>query len=131
MPSAYFSFNSRVHTNTQLGHYPCSGCATRNGQSCPAGLPIVVEFTAVTAATDGDDRVGAANGPEHSGAFEPGADEGFAARFDHSGTHEQSLLTELRVTYASGVALEIVGLGLDLLCQFLSFCGPGAQAIHQ
>src|SRR5713101_8133436 len=107
------------------------GCATRNGQSCPAGLPIVVEFTAMTAATDGDDRVGAANGPEHSGAFEPGADEGFAARFDHSGTHEQSLLTELRVTYASGVALEIVGLGLDLLCQFLSFCGPGAQAIHQ
>ena len=70
------------------------GCATRNGQSCPAGLPIVVEFTAVTAATDGDDRIGAANGPEHSGAFEPGADEGFAARFDHSGTHEQSLLTD-------------------------------------
>jgi hypothetical protein len=32
----------------------------------------------VTAATDGDDRIGAANGPEHSGAFEPGADEGFA-----------------------------------------------------
>src|SRR6266404_828382 len=107
------------------------GCATRNGQSCPAGLPIVVEFTAVTAATDGDDRIGAANGPEHSGAFEPGADEGLAARFDHSGTHEQSLLTELRVTHARGVALEIVGLRLDVLCQLQPFGAQGAQAIHQ
>ena len=60
------------------------GCATWKGQSWPAGLPIVVEFTAVTAATDGDDGIGAANGPEHSRAFEPGGDEGFAARFDHS-----------------------------------------------
>src|SRR6266480_796534 len=59
------------------------GCATWKGQSWPAGLPIVVEFAAVTAATDGDDRIGAANGPEHSGAFEPGGDEGFATRFDH------------------------------------------------
>jgi hypothetical protein len=56
----------------------------RKGQSWPAGLPIVVEFAAVTAATDGDDRIGAANGPEHSGAFETGGDEGFATRFDHS-----------------------------------------------
>jgi len=47
------------------------------------GTPIVVEFAAVTAATDGDDRIGAANGPEHSGAFETGGDEGFATRFDH------------------------------------------------
>ena len=60
------------------------GCATWKGQSWPAGLPIVVEFAAVTAATDGDDRIGAANGPEHSGAFETGGDEGFATRFDHS-----------------------------------------------
>src|SRR6266851_4486156 len=110
---------------------PISGCATWKGQSYPSGFPIIVEFTTVTAATDSDDCIGAANGPEHSRAFEPGGDEGFATRLDHSGTHEQSLLTELRVTHASGVALEIVGLGLDFLCQFLSFCGQGAQAIHQ
>src|SRR5260370_11934517 len=120
----------RVYRHNWLSG-PARGCATRNGQSCPAGLPIIVKFTTVAAATDGDNRIGAANGPEHSGAFEPGADEGFAARFDHSGTHEQSLLTELRVTYASGVSLEIVCLCLDLLCPFLSFCGPAAQPIHQ
>src|SRR6266851_9295261 len=116
---------------TFLRQHQREGCATWKGQSCPSGLPIIVEFTTVTAATDSDDCIGAANGPEHSRAFEPGGDEGFATRFDHSGTHEQSLLTELRVTHASGVALEIVGLGLDFLCQFLSFCGQGAQAIHQ
>src|SRR6266478_844872 len=60
------------------------GCATSIGQSCPTGLPIVVEFTTVAAATDSDDRIGTTNGPEHSGAFEPGGDERFAARFDHS-----------------------------------------------
>src|SRR5438552_6704178 len=60
------------------------GCATSIGQSCPTGLPIVVEFTTVAAATDSDDRIGTTNGPEHSGAFEPGGDESFTGRFDHS-----------------------------------------------
>src|SRR5438552_11147707 len=63
---------------------PRSGCATSIGQSCPTGLPIVVEFTTVAAATDSDDRIGTTNGPEHSGAFEPGGDESFTGRFDHS-----------------------------------------------
>ncbi len=60
------------------------GCATWKGQSCRSGLPVIVEFTTVTAATDSDDRIGAANGPEHSRAFEPGGDEGLATRFDHA-----------------------------------------------
>jgi hypothetical protein len=60
------------------------GCATWNGQSCPSGLPIIVEFTTVAAATDSDNGIGAANGPEHSRAFEPGGDESFATRFDHA-----------------------------------------------
>src|SRR5437660_8393251 len=74
---------ARIPILVRLSGMAAEGCATCRGQSWPAGLPIVVEFTAVTGATDGDDRIGAANGPEHSGAFEPGGDEGFATRFDH------------------------------------------------
>jgi len=48
------------------------GCATWKGQSWPARLPIVVEFAAVTEQRTAMTAFGAANGPEHSGAFEPG-----------------------------------------------------------
>ena len=82
-PALQSDYEMRCEGSVQWHNQP-TGCATWKGQSWPAGLPIVVEFAAVTAATDGDDRIGAANGPEHSGAFETGGDEGFATRFDHS-----------------------------------------------
>ena len=37
----------------------------------------------------GDDRVGAAHGPEHTSLFNPGADHSLATGFDDAGTNEQ------------------------------------------
>jgi len=44
--------------------------------------------------TQGDDRVGATDGPEHAGLFQAGADYGSAAGFDHTGADEKMLISE-------------------------------------
>ena len=52
-------------------------------ESCgPAILPVVLELAVEMAAAQGNDSVGAANGPEHAGLLEAGADYGLATRFD-------------------------------------------------
>lgn len=52
---------------------------------CRAGLPIILEPAAGLTAAESDDGIGAAQVPEHAGAFESRADHGFAPRFDHLG----------------------------------------------
>src|SRR3989440_3375231 len=56
-----------------------------------------------SSAAKGNDGIGTANGPEHAGLFEAAADDGFAARFDHAGTHKQMLATELGIDRKSVV----------------------------
>jgi hypothetical protein len=41
-------------------------CATRRGQLIPAVFPVVVELATVAAASKGNERVGAADSPEHA-----------------------------------------------------------------
>ena len=70
------------------------------------------------AATEGDDRVCAGDGPEHAGLFEAGTDHGFATGFDDAGADEQVLAAKLRIAHALGISLEVVGLGTNLLGEF-------------
>jgi hypothetical protein len=51
----------------------------------PASLPIVLELAVEVAAAEGNDSVGPADCPEHSGLLEAGTDDGLAAGFDDAG----------------------------------------------
>ncbi len=48
-----------------------------------------------------------------------GTNDGFAARFDKAGADEQVLGTELRVSHAFLVVINVVGFGANLLQEFL------------
>jgi hypothetical protein len=65
------------------------------------------------ATAEGDDGVGAGDGPEHAGLFEAAADDGFAAGFDHARADEQVLATELGIAHALGVVLKVSGFDSD------------------
>src|SRR5438874_866081 len=68
-----------------------------------AGLPVVFKFTAAAIAAERDDGVGPAHRPKHPRALEATADDGFAARFDDSGTHEEMLPPKSGIAHAFGV----------------------------
>src|SRR5271165_6189650 len=90
-------------------------CATQKWRSCrPACLPVILEAAIEVATSQGDDRVGAANGPEHAGLFQAGANDGLAASLDHTGADEEVLLAELGVAHPLCVPFEIVGLNANL-----------------
>ena len=65
-------------------------------------------------AAQGDDGVCTAHGPAHAGLFEPGANDGFATRLNHSGTNEQMLCAEAGIAHALGVSFKVVGFGTEL-----------------
>src|SRR5258708_202287 len=67
------------------------------------------------AAAQGDDGVGAADGPVHAGLLEALADDGFAAGLDDAGTGEEAALAEPVVAHAGGVVLEVAEGSVDLV----------------
>src|SRR5258706_515158 len=87
-----------------------------------AALPVVFEAAIKMGAAEGEDGVGAADGPEHTGLFEAMADDGFAAGLDDAGADEQMLLAELGIVHPSGVGGEVVGVVAKFLGQ-LSISG--------
>jgi hypothetical protein len=62
---------------------------------------VVLESAAELTAPEGSYVIGSTHGPEHTGLFEP-AQHGFAPGFNHSRTHEQSLLPKLGIAHAFG-----------------------------
>ncbi len=64
--------------------------------------------------SQGDDRVGTTEGPEHTGLFEAGTDDGSATGFDHAGADKQVLAAKLGVAHARGVALKVIRLNANL-----------------
>ncbi len=68
--------------------------------------------------SQGDDGVGAADGPEHAGLFESRADHGLAASFDYTGANEEMLTAELRVAHAIGISLKVIRLRTNLFQHF-------------
>ena len=64
-----------------------SGCATLKLGRCPTRLPVVLESAAELAASEGDNGIGSADRPEHTGLFEP-AQNRFAACLDDSRAHK-------------------------------------------
>jgi hypothetical protein len=81
--------------------------------------------------SQGDDRVGPAEGPEHAGLFQAGSDDCLAAGFDYTGADEEVLTAELRITRTAGVALEVVGLGANLFLDLDIGGMDGAQRNDQ
>lgn len=51
----------------------------------------------------GDDGVGAADGPEHTGFFEAGTDDRLTAGFDYTRANEQMLASKLGVAHTLGI----------------------------
>jgi hypothetical protein len=97
-------------------------------------LPIVLESPISAAATQGDDGVGTADSPEHTGSLQARSDDGLAASFDHAGADEQSLFTKLWIAHPVGIGGEVFGLFENLLGQVGSFgMGRGnlAEVRHQ
>ena len=78
-------------------------------------LPVILEPPVDAAATQGDDGVGAANGPEHAGSLQARSDDALAASFHDTGANEQSLAAELRIAHPTGIGGEVFGLFENLL----------------
>ncbi len=77
-------------------------------------LPELFPLSAQVQATQGDNGIGATNGPLHARLFEPETDDGFAAGFHHPRSHEQPLPAEICVTHALSVVLKIVPFPINL-----------------
>ena len=90
-----------------------------SGGVCGSSLPEVLEAAAEQAAAEGDDGVGAGDGPAHAGALEPCADL-LASGLDDARRDAQALGAELRIAHAVSVPEHIVnapsrlGRGLDM-----------------
>src|SRR5437763_7789858 len=119
------------HTACALCRYSTMGARHESGVSSPPGLPIILQPTAEPTAAKGNDGIGTANGPEHAGLFEAAADDGFAARFDHAGTHKQMLATELGIAHALGVSFEVIGCLMQSFGQFRRGNFQGTEIANQ
>src|SRR5437867_3269663 len=69
--------------------HDCRSHAARD--SCGTGLPIVGEFAADAVAAEGNDGIGAADGPEHVRHLESSADDSLATGLYNTGAHEEFL----------------------------------------
>src|SRR6266404_3216938 len=96
-----------------------------------AGLPVVFKLTTVAVTAEGDDGIGPAYGPKHPGALEATADDGFAARFDDSGTHEEVLPPKSGIAHTFGVGGKIIRLASRPFSGLGVGRGERAQAAHQ
>ncbi len=109
-------------THRKAGIRMCQKCGRAVGQEWvrdvkveikPGEPPNIFEPSTEAGATQSDDGIGAANGPEHSGLLEAAADHGLAAGFYYSRADKQVLMTELGIAHAVGIVLKVVGLGTD------------------
>src|SRR5437762_739912 len=96
-----------------------------------AGLPVVFKFTAAAIAAERDDGVGPAHRPKHPRALEATADDGFAARFDDSGTHEEMLPPKSGIAHAFGVGGKIIRFASRPFSRLGVGRGQRAQVAHQ
>ena len=71
-------------------------------------LPELFETTAELAAAQGDDRVGASDGPVHAGALASGSDRHLAAGLNDPSRGTKPCCPELRVAHALAVAFDVV-----------------------
>ena len=98
-----------------------SGCAGAG----LAGLgPGLFPPVAGVQAAQGEDAVGAGEGPSHPGQFAALRDDGFASRFHGAGSYEHSELAEVGVTHPVSVVLEVAQGGLEV-AGFLAGQGEG------
>ena len=90
----------------------CTGVRHKNGKSGGSGasFPVVFELAAEPAAAQGDDRVGAAHGPEYSGALSSRGDHLLAAGLDHPRADKQTLTTKLGISHPLRMAFAVVRL---------------------
>src|ERR1700758_122625 len=73
------------------------------GSPVAVALPEVLKTPAEFRAAQGDDSVGAIDGPVHACAFEAGADHHFASSLEDAGGGTQTLGMKLRVAHASTI----------------------------
>ena len=86
-------------------------------------FPIRVEAVALDGAAQGDDGVGAGDGPAHAAVLEAGADDVLAAPLDDAGRDAQTHRPERRVVHAFAVGGEVLG----VLAGLLAGAGMAAQ----
>ena len=72
-----------------------------------------------------------ADGPEHSGHLQAPANDGFAARLDHTGTGIEFLGAELSVAHTLSVVPEVIGLIVQQTAQFSVRSGKSAHALDE
>src|SRR6202795_449788 len=84
-----------------------------------------------SAATQSDDGVGAANGPQHPGAFETSADDDLATGFHYTGTNKQTLCSKSRVAHPLCIAFKVLGFVVDGFTEFVSGARRIAQGLPQ
>src|SRR5438046_6390758 len=120
-----FSLDLNFHLSTvNLPPAPVRDLYVR---STSAAFLVILDPTAESAATEGNDGVGSAHGPEHARLFEPSPNDRFAPGFDHTGADEQFLPAKLEIAHAFGIRLKIVRFGADLLCQLRMGSSQRAQ----
>src|ERR1035438_2623843 len=101
-----------------------------SGRRCAIG-PIILEPATYSATTQSDDGVGAANGPEHSGAFEPSTDDDLTTGFHDTGTNKQTLCAKGRIAHPLCVAFKVFGFVGDGFGEFVGAGRRIAQDLHQ
>src|SRR6266571_6923810 len=72
-----------------------------------ASLPEFLIASAEFRAAQGDDGIGALDGPVNARPFEPGPDHHFASGLEDTGGRTQSLSVKFRVAHASAIAEDI------------------------
>ena len=69
-------------------------------------------------ASQGDDRIRTADGPEHAGLFQAGTDNSLATGLDHTRADKQMLTAELRVAHTLGISFKVISLIANLFDNF-------------
>src|SRR5579871_5818034 len=83
------------------------------------------------ATAQGEDSVGTAHRPKHSGLFETGTNDGLARCLNDARAYEEVVAAELGIAHALTIPPEVVRLGADLLCQFGMLRRERPQGLHE
>ena len=89
-------------------------CDTEVGSRGAAALPIIFKAAIEVAATESDDGVGPANGPEHARLFKSRTDDGLATGLNDTRADKEVLRAKLGVAHALGVSFEVIRFAANL-----------------
>src|SRR5947207_4965270 len=112
---------------------PSQGRTSDLGKSCShllslgAAFPEILEASAELATAQGDDGVGALDGPVHACSLEPRPNYDFATRLHDAGRSTEALFFELGIPHAPSISPDV----LNTFSRLFVSTDVAAQRVHQ